>query len=50
MGSGSILPRILDVVTSLRRMVSFTNQKIYSPDDIAGLYGVWVIPVAVLDG
>jgi CO dehydrogenase/acetyl-CoA synthase alpha subunit len=51
MGSGGTVPRILDVVTGLRRMVSFTSRQVYSPDDIAGTYGVgvWVIPVAVLD-
>jgi len=50
MGSGAIVPRILDV-TCLRRMVSFTSGQVYSPDGIDGTYGagVWVFPVAVLD-
>ena len=51
MGSGAIVPRILDVGTGLRRMVNFTSRQLYSPDDMAGTYGVgvWVTPVAVLD-
>jgi hypothetical protein len=51
MGSGGIVPRVLDVVTDLTRMVSFTSRQFYSPDDIAGTYGVevWVIHVAALD-
>jgi len=44
MGSGAIVPRILDVVTGLRRMVSFTSGQLYSPDDIAGAYGAGVCP------
>jgi len=36
MGSGVIVPRILDVVTVLRRMVSFMSGQLYSSDDIAG--------------
>jgi len=51
MGSGGVVPRILDVVTDLTRMVSFTSRQFYTPDDIASTYGVgvWVIPVGVLD-
>jgi hypothetical protein len=51
MGSGGIVPRILDVVTSLRRMVRFMSRQLYSRGDTAKTYrvGVWVVPVAVLD-